>query len=169
MSAKKSLPTAREIVRLACNGRLCDRPEFYSGRGPAECDLNSRMLSELHSFLKEADPDIAHEFVLMIENQKDMSATAFLNEFYRFEGNGWKYVEKTYANTSEGIDVGPDDGKGTREVIAMATVMDLFGGGRRSNWRAVDHLQIKGHFLSLHGFFGCDTRNHDAGVSYYDE
>ena len=124
-------PDGRQIVRMACDGRLSCRPEFYSGRRAMRGDLNENHLLAIHKVVKrEYDEEAAQHFVQMIADIESLAATAFLNTFYTFVSRGCRWVPTDTPESN--VDVGPDNGKSgydnPRYAIGMATIgMALFG------------------------------------------
>ena len=129
--------SAREIVRSV---GMCDRPEYYSGRGATTSDLDGDKLYAIYQKItQELGANPADAFVTMVKKLKTLSATNFLNSLYTLERYDW--TENVSFHESD-IDVGPD-GPG-REVIAFATLAEaLFG----SHSRCDDTELIKASFL----------------------
>lgn len=108
---KKTIYDVKEMVNKA---GLCDRPEYYSGRGPMTCDLNSEQLEKIYSLIKKnIGDDAAQNYVGMVATLNDMSATSFLNNLYNLFYADWKWdCKKPQAN---GIDF-------SNEVEAFGTL-----------------------------------------------
>lgn len=142
--------TAREIISEYTKGRLCGRPEFYSGRGACRSDLNSDILEQLYQgILKEHGEKAAKQYALMVQAIDVLSATFFLNSLYALESNKW-ILSKPKARTEamDHIDVTPDDGDmGKRVASGMAGVMAWTTGGAERD----DTFMIRGEFLQKHG------------------
>lgn len=142
--------SARQIIHNYCGGRLSGRPEFYSGRGPNEGDLNSRHLGEIHAGInKEIGDAAAKAFVQMVEVVEDMSATAFLNSLYRLERARWVFRKKDYNEKGDGI---AHDGMRDGGVSALCSVIEVWS--RRDRDPAADtwrHSGIKIPFLAAVG------------------
>lgn len=78
---------AREIVRSV---GMCDRPEYYSGRGVTTSDLDGDKLYAIYQKItQELGAKQAEEFVIMVKKLKTLSATNFLNSLYALEQNDW--------------------------------------------------------------------------------
>lgn len=108
--------SAREIVYSA---GMSDEPEYYSGRGATTSDLDGDILYNIYIQIKEKlGTNQANEFVTMVENLKELSATNFLNALYFLERNNWKY--KQFRESK--IDLGCD--RPGREAIAFATIAE---------------------------------------------
>ena len=79
--------SAREIVRSV---GMCDRPEYYSGRGVTTSDLDGDKLYAIYQKItQELGAKQAEEFVTMVKKLKTLSATNFLNSLYALEQNDW--------------------------------------------------------------------------------
>ncbi len=142
--------SARQIIHEYCDGRLSGRPEYYSGRGPNEGDLNSKHLADVHRGIKtELGDDAAKAFVRMVEVQADMSATAFLNSLYRLERAGWKFRAKDYNQSGDEI---AHDGMRDGGLGAFISVVEVWSRKDRNpemdQWR---HNSIKTPFLASVG------------------
>lgn len=140
--------SARQIVGTYCEGRMCPRPEFFSGRGAILSDLNSDLLGMIHEGIRrEIGAEAAKNFVQMVADIDVLSATFFLNSLYGLEANGWKWKKaKRKAKGIDHVDVGPDDGH--RFAIGMATIGSWLGGGSERN----ETPSISSDFLEKHGF-----------------
>ena len=88
----KTPMTPREIVHIYTKRKMSTRPEFYSARGAIACDLNSPILEMIFKGVKaEIGEDAAKQFIQMVADIDVLSATHFLNTFYVFGENGWKW------------------------------------------------------------------------------
>ena len=71
---------------------MSGRPEFYSGRGAILTDLDSSLLTKIHDLIKrEHGDDASKNFVEMVVNMKNLSASDFLTCLYHLESSDWKY------------------------------------------------------------------------------
>ncbi|MBS3142219.1 hypothetical protein J4464_02410 [Candidatus Woesearchaeota archaeon] len=136
--------TAAEIVVAAGMSR---RPEYYSGRGAIESDLNDTILEKVYQGIHSAHgKDAADQFVCMVVDMPRLTATDFLLTLYSLEAAGWTW-DKKYLGKEHGIDVGPDRGDGAREAIGMATIFEVLSGHSQRDETA----RIRGEFLRRHG------------------
>lgn len=128
------------------------RPEFYSGRGVICSDLGPNHLQAIYNGLKEDfGQEATRQFCLMIEDLTDLSATNFLNQFYVFFNNGRRWCKKTVKES--GIDIGSDDGTGTREAITMVSVIGVLSGRQSSREEILDASnRLKRAFFQLIGY-----------------
>lgn len=142
------LMTAAKIVTHYTDGRMLNRPEYYSGRGATLSDLNSGLLEKIHQgVLAEHGKDAAEGFVDMVENIDVLSATLFLNSLYELEACRWKWHQKKGSKASEHIDVGPDDGTDRRNIQGQISILAWTTGGSTRD----DTFMIKSEFLAAHG------------------
>ncbi len=141
----KSRASAHDLIRRCTKDSLSTRPEYYSGRGPNEGDLNSNHLKDLHRGIKvELGDAAAKAFVSMVEVLADMSATAFLNSLYRLESNGWRFDASLFNGSGDGI---AHDGMRDGGVSAMCSIFATLGRDsdpERDRWRSDS---IKAAFL----------------------
>ena len=93
--------TYDSIINNGCKGKLSTRPGYYAGRGPTSSDLGNMHLEMMYSYISNIDKDKAKEFVNFVNDQKDMSATAFLVAFDQFVRNGFDH-EKVKRHASDG-------------------------------------------------------------------
>jgi hypothetical protein len=123
LADKKCDMTFEDFVRK--HSRMCPRPGYYAGRGPLTCDLDSNELERLWEGLKtEVGDEAARNFVMMVEELEDMSATAFLWSFMRF----WptKRWSNQKADRRDGVTVSGygDDAFMEAEVCVMNVLSD---------------------------------------------
>ncbi|MDO8509483.1 MAG: hypothetical protein Q7S27_07445 [Nanoarchaeota archaeon] len=136
------------------------RPEYYSGRGAIAADLDSRRLENIYQLVKrERGEDAAQNFALMVADIPVLSATDFLITLYKLDSNDWKW-DKSLLGNEKGIDLGPDNGNGGREAVAMATIGNVLGGMSERD----ETPYIRGEFLKKHNLEEPRTRQKD---SYY--
>jgi hypothetical protein len=145
-------------VRQWSNGRLTPRPGYYAGRGPMICDLNSEILEDLWKGIqKNVGDEAARNFVLMVENLKDMSASAFLVSFQHYWHNKWRWDDRQQQ---------PGDGvalSGHGEALyteGMFAVLSALSDKRDTHTRDWQSDEIKRSFLMRHGTrrFECKAR-----------
>jgi hypothetical protein len=136
-------------VRKWSNGRLCPRPGYYAGRGPLTCDLNSDMLEDLWKGIQEnIGAEAARNFVMMVENLKDMSATAFLVSFQHYWHNKWRWDDRKQ-QPGDGSTL---SGRGEELYIeGMCAVMSALADKRDTQARDWQSDEIKRSFLVRHG------------------
>lgn len=142
--------TAREIISEYTKGRLCGRPEYYSGRGACRSDLNSEILEQVYQgILKEHGEKAAKQYARMVQAIDVLSATFFLNSLYALEANKWALAKpKKRTKATDHIDVCPDDGVPERRLASgMAGVMAWTTGGSERD----ETFMIRAEFLKNHG------------------
>lgn len=133
-----------QLVAHYANGRLSTRPEFYSGRGAIQSDLNSGHLEMLYGgVLAEHGQPAAVQFVRFIADFPVLSATAFLNSFYAFLHNDCTYTPREHSEM-DNIDVGPDNDQ--REFIGMISIFGALAGDSKRD----ETEMIRGQFLQSH-------------------
>ncbi len=149
---------AREIVGEA---GMSARPEFYSGRGAINCDLNDKKLESIYQTIKrEYSEGAAQYFAQMVADIPKLTATDFLLTLYRLEAQNWKW-NKNLLGDEKGIDVGPDQGDGKREITGMMTVLSILGGLSERD----ETEYIRSAFLKRHGIK--NTKKEECGYNGY--
>jgi hypothetical protein len=69
-------------------------PGYCSGRKPTESDLNTDMLEAIYKGLEsDINKTAARNFVLFVNNLRDLSASAFIIAFTRFFASGCKMTD----------------------------------------------------------------------------
>lgn len=144
----KTLMTPREIVGAHSGGRLCARPEFYSGRGATHGDLNSPILELIYKGVKkEIGEAAAKHFVQMVADIDVLSATKFLNIFYAFGDGGWKWKRPQAGAKGNALDhFDFPQGDQERALNGVASIGAWMGGGSDRD----DTEYIRGAFLGKH-------------------
>lgn len=146
LTMENQKPSVRQIIHGYTDGRLSSRPEYYSGRGVNRGDLNGNHIKMVHDGVKkELGDDAAKALVAMVRILKDMSATGFLTSLYRLEQMGWKFNEKAFNQSGDGISA-------TDEITAMCSVLAIMGRGNSDP--EMDEMfsrQIANEFLELIG------------------
>ena len=72
--------------------KMSSRPEYYSGRPAMICDFDGHKLFKIYTLIqKNIGEQAADNFVKMIENINDLSASNFLNHLYALEAHNWIY------------------------------------------------------------------------------
>jgi hypothetical protein len=148
--------TPEELIRKYTQGKLSPRPEYYSGRGNNEGDLNSEHLEILYGDVKaEAGPKAARAFVNMVaEMTADASATTFLIAFGHFVRGGFELrpglvpksaIDSTVETLADLHRSGKAD---AARSVAPFAIFGLLGGGARA--QEGDGFQITGQFLMRH-------------------
>ncbi len=131
-------------VGIVYKAGMCPSPEYYSGRGATSVDLNPQHLEKIYSLIAEnygAEPAV--NFVKMVEDIPVLSATDFINSFYAFEMNNWKYEKsKVKSDTIEGILVRKNADGNYNEMHGMASMMAAIARGGRDQTES-----IRGPFL----------------------
>lgn len=113
------------------------------------CDLNSDMLEDLWKGISENIGDeAARNFVLMVENLKDMSATAFLVSFQHYWHNKWRWDDRKQ-QPGDGVTL---SGRGEELYTeGMFAVMSALSDKRDSQVRDYQSDEIRRPFLRRHG------------------
>lgn len=149
---------ASQIVREA---GMVNRPEYFCDRGATSSDLNDQILERVYVVInREYGEDVSRQFVQMVADIPVLSATDFLNTLYGFESHGWSW-DKNLASKG-GVDVGPDDGEGSREMICKCVVVNVLSGSHRGD----ETGQIRGHFLARHGVENPSSNKKDVHGFY---
>lgn len=142
----------REIVRTYCEGKINPSPDFYSGRGNRNSDLNSKLLELIYSGVKiEHGDEAAQSFVQMVEAMtEDASATTFLLSFYELEQVGWEFSSlQPPKNSADSFADAAADAATNDPKQALSTAQDaifsiMSGGNGRSqpvSWITRDFLK----------------------------
>jgi len=134
---------AREIVM---NVGMSAHPEHYSGRGATLSDLNGEILEKTYKVIqKEYGKKVSEEFVQMVADTPKLSATDFLLNLYKLEGNGWKWDKKNLGSENGVYVDGPTDE--AKMVVGFVTIAEVMFGDR-----SIDYTrQIRDFFLKRHG------------------
>ena len=86
----------REAVHRWTRGHLRLRSSFYTGRGVNLGDLNSIYLEEIYQGLQsEVGPKAATNFVRLVNNLKDLTASGFIQAFEHFWYSGCESTAPT--------------------------------------------------------------------------
>lgn len=162
LTMENEKPSVRQIIHDYTDGRLSARPEYYSGRGVNRGDLNGNHIKMVYDGVKKELGDAAAKaLVSMIRVLKDMSATGFLTSLYRLEQMGWKFNEKAFNQSGDGI-------AATDEVTAMCSVLAVMGRGNADP--EMDEMfsrQIANEFLMLIGEPRIETASRYASIDGY--
>jgi hypothetical protein len=150
-----NLPFESAIMRWT-QGKLSARPEFYMGRGVQTSDLNSHILELLWSGItQDVGISAADNFLLLVEELTDMSATAFLNAFHAFfehQFNGRPYRQ---TNRDRVKFIGRSDDPKTWGALKQGIMHVLAGydcgGGPDDPSTVRQSLNLKSAFLWKHG------------------
>ena len=112
----------KNIHEICRRAGMTSSPEYYSGRGVNRGDLNEDHLIKIHNLIKRFHgDDQAAQFVEMVKDVDDMSATSFLMQLHNFFNGGLKHTPiKGHAREemNDGIKVGS-------EIGALCTVMSV--------------------------------------------
>jgi len=150
---------ARQIVDAT---GMSSRPEFYSGRGAILDDLDSRYLEKIYNGIeKEHGEEAAKQYIQMVADIPELSATDFLLTLYRLESHDWKW-DKGLLGNEHGRDVGPDDENGARVLVGFATI----AGALYNNSQIDQTMFIRGEFLKNHGVKIPKSKDSWYGTSY---
>ena len=132
--------TYEEVRKLIKSTKMSARPEFYSGRGAMECDLNGKQLEQIYrGIVGKVGLETGKNFIRMVADIEVLSATRFLNSLYNLYHNDWKYKIGEAKNISN-ISI---DGEGA----AWGTI-----GSVLSNNKINETDKIRNGFLYNHKF-----------------
>jgi len=133
-----------------CDRTLNPRPGYYAGRGPKRGDLNDKHLQQLWAGIKKDFGDEqAAEFVKMVADLKDMSATAFLVSMEHFWAHGLKWTGREQEPGDGNTMSARGDDRFTEGMCVIASVL-----GRQNSspeQEAFESYNIKAPFLRRHG------------------
>lgn len=103
---KSGVQNARQAIKHYCRNKLHPDPSYYSGCGVIETDLGVMHLVLLYQGLvSDFGQETGDAFCRMVRSLADMSATNFLNQFYRF----FELKQEWKSPLDEsGMDVGSD-------------------------------------------------------------
>jgi hypothetical protein len=146
LSDKECKLTFEEFIHKYSN--MSARPGHYAGRGPMTCDLNDQHLEKFHEgLIQEVGAEAARNFVMMVEELEDMSATAFLWSFMRFWPN--KRWTNQKAEKGDGVTI---SGYGDAAFMeAEVCVLNVLSDRRDLGQQAQESQNIKRGFLMRHG------------------
>jgi hypothetical protein len=131
------------------HSRLSPRSGYYAGRGPMTCDLNSEDLERLWNGLKtEVGVEAARNFVMMVENLGDMSASAFLVSFEHYWHNKKRWDDRKQGS-GDGVAL---SGRGEAlRTEGMFAILSALADKRPQESRDFESDSIKRSFLTRHG------------------
>jgi len=132
------------------DGRFLMRSGYYAGRGPKECDLNSKILEMFYTGLKkDVGAAAATNFVRFVNKLHDLSATSFIVAFEKFWWAGCT-VTNIAQDKRDRVQL---SGRGAGlEVEAFGAIAEtLFGGGRMDEYE-ISRVSnsIKRSFIEAH-------------------
>ena len=142
----QNLEQRMDISRMVRAAGMSARPEFYSGRGATTSDLNGKLLEGFYQTIKQQlNETAAEQFVQMVADIPELSATDFLLTLYGLDQNNWKWDKELLGNQN-GIYV---DGKNEqdRNVSAISTIVEVVS--RKDPNDQTEH--IRNPFLRRHG------------------
>ncbi len=136
--------TARQIISR-CN--MSPRPECYSGRGARLGDLNGDQLEAIYDLVKrEYGDEAARNFVYLVAETDVLSATVFLNNFYRLGWNDWKRLDLQPTTDLDQLDPGPDREDGSQAAVGQMMMANFLSGSMDRD----ETPAIRGQFLCDH-------------------
>lgn len=129
---------------------MSSRSGYYAGRGPKTCDLNSEHLEMLWNGIRDdVGATAASEFVRMVEELEDMSASAFLVSFETYFCAKFRWRHRPQQKDDRNALSGRGDGLIGEAMGLLGEAM--FGGGRNDPaWDRNESWNIKAMFLSRH-------------------
>jgi len=121
----------KDIHEICRRAGMTSRPEYYSGRGVNRGDLNETHLVKIHDLIKRFYGDEqAAQFVEMVKDIDEMSATSFLTQLHNFFNNGLKHVS-IKGDAREEVNNGVHF---TTEMGALGTIMSVLGRSEFGNF-----------------------------------
>jgi hypothetical protein len=129
------------------------------------CDLNSDILEMLYGGIRtEIGAEAARNFVLMVENLTDMSATAFLVSFQHYWGNKYRWDDRKQ-QSGDGVAL---SGRGQQlHTEAMFAVLSALSDHRDKGTRDWQSDSIKMPFLARHSTKPRSSRCYDDGYGFF--
>ena len=112
------------IKRIVSTSGLVNSPEYYSGRGARECDLNGKMLYAIYTKLSKLDKNKALNMVKMTFEIPTLGATEFLESLYNLVCNN--YIFDSSNISTDNFSFGNARGK-QMEIIALISLASAFG------------------------------------------
>jgi hypothetical protein len=148
---------------------MSPRPGYYGGRGPCRDDLNEQHLERLYQGLKtEVGDEAARNFVMMVEDLEDMSATAFLWSFMRY----WDTKRWTTQKQQPNDGVTPSGHGDQMWMEAEHAVLNVLTDRRSLEDQKHQSADIKRPFLMRHGVRPMKREGrvfHDGFHTVYDD
>lgn len=139
------------FIHGATDGRLSSRPSFFAGRGVNRGDLGPKHLKMIYDgVVKHFGDKPGLQFVRLIAELQDLSATAFLTTFNRFWHRGLVYSE--HGLQAPGDKYNLDDLHGEElEAGALFTVLSVMGDHRAGLQHDYESESIRNEFLRMVG------------------
>ena len=125
---------------------MISRPEYYSGRGEMVCDLNYNQLTKIAELiLQNHGPEAKANFVKMVAEMKKLSATAFIQNLYLLQRNGWVWQSEPHR---DGIAI-------DSEATAFASFAEvMFGRSDRDETPAIRNRFLQENGIRVNYFSG---------------
>lgn len=149
-----------QAVRKWCGGKLSSRPKYYCGRGVKTCDLNSDILEMLWTGItRDVGIPAADNFIYMVRDLTDLSATAFLKAFEEFYQNNFVWRSRKQTIADQMAYTGRSDDPHTFEALKLG-MEEMLMNARNHPGRSAEQeraeteaasVQVKGRFLANHG------------------
>jgi hypothetical protein len=84
----------KSASEILTDAGMSSRSSFYSGRGAMVCDLGYKELTKIAELIeKDHGADAKAAFVKMVAAMGKMSASAFIENLYLLERNGWEWPD----------------------------------------------------------------------------
>ena len=144
-------PALTRLVSSREGANMSTRPEYYSGRGVTESDLNARQLATIYRGLLHGEgtdfpKGAAENFLLMVKNLSYLTASDFLTALYALDARNYTIVPE---DAHQAVHIGPDDE--TRVPAAMAGMFSFLGNKRSDEEEKMRSNGIKYTFLRAVG------------------
>jgi hypothetical protein len=149
-----------QAVRKWTEGKLSSRPEYYCGRGVNTGDLNSDLLEMLWTGLtRSVGIPAADNFIYMVRDLTDLSATAFLKAFEEFYQNNFVWRPRKQTIADQMAYTGRSDDPHTFEALKLG-MQEMLMKARLNPGRSAEQeraeteaasMLVKGRFLLNHG------------------
>lgn len=134
--AKIKLSASGDARMIAQAANMSARPAHYSGRGATTSDLKGEQLRQIYeSILKHHGFYAPQQFIKMVLGTPVLSATDFLLNLYRLEGNDWIWDDSMHTDTKGNY--------ATDEMSGFATIIGALSGDNRRNQTAAILSQFR--------------------------
>lgn len=131
--------------RILLTSGLTDRASYYSGRGVNLSDLNENNLVAIFEKLLKYDTSYGVNFVELVQRQKTLGATEFINSFNDFATNDFKLDGLKIENSNISLDGVYDD---ARDTVAFISIFSVFNRGDDEEYQIELSERIKKSFIS---------------------
>lgn len=144
---KSNLENKMNAAQIVHEAGMSPRPEFFSGRNATYRDLSSNILEKIHSIIqREHGAKAAKQYVKMVADIPELSATGFLLTLYSLERGEWKWDKKSMLENCGSAYIGGITDY-ERKISCRVTLLSAFSKGSQT----IETKQLKREFLEKRG------------------